>query len=107
MSANDLIFACDGVLAAVTEGKNNAVRLAQLGQQIQAAQGTLAALQGQIEQAKKGAAELEKLDQQIRARRSELADLDAIIQKKHLDHGSITSALRDLRKQITGDRQHA
>jgi len=37
---DDLIFACDRALAGITEVKTNAVRLAQLEQQIKAAEGT-------------------------------------------------------------------
>jgi predicted nucleic acid-binding Zn-ribbon protein len=106
-SNKDLVFACDRGLAGIQEVKQNAVQLAQLEQQIKEAEAKLAGAKGQIESAKKLAPQLEQLDNQIRAKRSELAELDLTIARKHQDHGAITSALRDLRKQITGDPSHA
>jgi chromosome segregation ATPase len=103
----DLTMIADRGLSALSEIKANAVQLAQLAQQIREAQSTLAALEANIAQVKPMAVQIEELDQRIRQKRSELADLDAAIAKKHADHGSITSALRDLRKQISGDPQHA
>jgi predicted nucleic acid-binding Zn-ribbon protein len=103
----DLVFACDRALAGIQEVKANAIRLAQLAQQITEAENKLRALEGQVEAAKQIAPQLEQFDQLIRSKRSELADLDAAIAKKHADHGAVTSALRDLRKQISGDPTHA
>jgi chromosome segregation ATPase len=104
---DDLIFACDRALAGITEVKANAVRLAQLDQQITAAESRLALLQGQIQAAEKLAPQLEEMDRRIRAKRVELGELELVIAKKHEDHGAVTNALRDLRKQISGDPQHA
>jgi hypothetical protein len=49
----ELVLACDRALQGINEVKQNAVRLAQLEQQIKQAEGTLAGLNGKIEQAKK------------------------------------------------------
>jgi chromosome segregation ATPase len=106
-SNQDLQMIADRGLSALNEIKANAVQLAQLGQQIREAQSTLAGLQGQIEAAKKLAPQLEQFDGILRAKRVELADLEATIAKKHADHGAVDSALRDLRKQISGDPSHA
>jgi chromosome segregation ATPase len=103
----DLTMIADRGLSALSEIKANAVQLAQLGQQIREAQSTLARLQAEIAQATPMVAQIEELDQRIRVKRSELADLDATIAKKHQDHGAVTSALRDLRKQLSGDATHA
>jgi len=106
-SNQDLIHACDRALAGIQEVKANAVRLAQLAQQITEAENRLRTLEGQIEAAKQLAPQIEQFEELIRSRRVELADLEAAVAKKHQDHGAVTAALRDLRKQISGDPQHA
>ena len=103
----NLIHACDRALAGITEVKANAVKLMQLENEIKRAEQTLAGLQAQAAQIKPLITRTEELDQRIRAKRSELADLEAVIAKKHADHGAVENALRDLRKKISGDPQHA
>jgi chromosome segregation ATPase len=96
----------DRGLQALAEVKAHVVKLANLEVEIRQAESTLAGLNAKAEQVKTLVPQVERLDQQIRAKRSELADLDAVIAKKHADHGAVTSALRDLRKQISGDPSH-
>jgi chromosome segregation ATPase len=103
----DLIMICDRLSQAAAEFKQHAVKLAQLDQQVKAAEGTLAGLNGQIEAAKQLAPQLEQFDELIRSKRSELAELQAAIARGNEQHGTVVSKLRDLRKQISGDPSHA
>ena len=81
--------------------------LAQLEQQIKAAESTLARLNGQIEAGKKLAAEVDQVHQHIRAKRTELAQLEMTIAQKSELHGKVDADLRDLRKRVSGDFSHA
>jgi predicted nucleic acid-binding Zn-ribbon protein len=103
----DLTMITDRGLQALAEVKQHVVKLANLEVEIKRAESTLAGLNGQIEAAKQLAPQLEQFDQLIRSKRSELADLQAAVAKGHEQHGAVVSALRDLRKQISGDPQHA
>jgi predicted nucleic acid-binding Zn-ribbon protein len=107
MTNQDLVNSCDRALAGINEVKANAVRLAQLEQQVQAAESKLAAQNAKLEQRKSQEAQIEQLDQTIRAKRVELADVEAEVARKHKLHGDIESQLRDLRKRVSGDPTHA
>jgi chromosome segregation ATPase len=101
------MLVCDRAIAAASEFKANVSTLANCELAVRQAQDRLAALNGQITEATRLASQLEQVEQAIRSKRSELADLDAVIARKHADHGEVTSALRDLRKKISGDVTHA
>jgi chromosome segregation ATPase len=103
---DELIWSLDRFIAEAQGYKQAAVRLAQLQQQIQAAEGTLGGLKGQIEQARKLAPQLEQVEQRIRERQTQLAEVDAQIARKSEVHGKLDSDLRDLRKRISGDLSH-
>lgn len=108
MPANtDLQMICDRGLSALAEVKQHAGKLANLQAEVERAKQELSGLQSQIETAKKLAQQLPDIDHQIRTRRAELASIDAQVAAAHVRHGTVTSALRDLRKQISGDPTHA
>jgi chromosome segregation ATPase len=95
----DLIHICSRAIEAATELKAQAIKLAQLEQQIKDAENRLAGINAQIEHAKKLTPQLEVLGQQIRQKQSELADLQAVIAKKHSEHGSIDADLNSIIKK--------
>lgn len=82
-------------------------RLMQLEADVERAKQTLAGLQAQAAQVQPMVAQIEDLDQRIRQKKLELANLEQAIAKGNEQHGAVVSKLRDLRKQISGDPQHA
>ena len=107
MTSQEVINSCDRAIAGAQELKAAATQMQQSDQQIREKQSILASLESKIAQAQQLASQLQEVDQQVRRKQAALAELDAEIARKNEKHGSITNALRDLGRQITGDPQHA
>jgi chromosome segregation ATPase len=100
-SKQELQTICDRSLQALTEVRQNVVKLANLEVEIKQAESKLAALNGQIEQANPMAAQIEELGQRIKTKRHELAELELQISKKSVEHGTIDGELRSLMKRAS------
>jgi prefoldin subunit 5 len=106
-SNNQLLHAIDRAMQSLQEARAHIGRLANAEGDVKRAENTLVGVNAQIEAAKRLVPDIAKLEQQIREKRAELAALDAEIAKKNALHGDVDAKMRDLRKQLSGNMQHA
>jgi DNA repair exonuclease SbcCD ATPase subunit len=99
-SLKELQLIAERCESAANELRQHVVTFANLEQEFERAEQTLAGLRGKIAQAEPLTKQIDELDQTIRRKRAELAELDAIVAKKHEDHGKIDGDLRSIQKRI-------